>query len=550
MKIKFLSLILLTTILMLVTASAELTFTVNPTVITFTESIGSSNLTITNTGNETEHFTIPSNIVISDGTNNLAVALDKYTFDIAAEESAVISVSVDIAEIEPFDFGVYSKNVVISATGSEPNVTKTASVSFAAKKSYCELGPINGSIIEIKDVKESGSSSDDDWTWKPQDEITLSVKVKNNDDDNDRTVRVEWDIYDTEDKEFLDVGEDDTVDVDSNDNEAIDFTFEVPYDLERGSRYVLYVKAYDDDDGEEEICSVAGESGSSAKLADEEGIPLEIERERNEVVVSKTDIPGTLTCGSTTDVGLWIANTGRETEEKIKVSLLGSAFGDNLSREISGLDWDDNAEEVDFPITVPQDLEEGTYKLKFRIDFEYDEDDDEFGSFITKEYTIEVSGNCEAKEQLGAAITAALDSEAEALSGQKLTIKGTIENTGDTKTTYLLSVLDYDSWATLEGINPTALTIEAGQSKDFSINLDVDEETTGEQSLTIRADFGEEYEQQEVSVAIEDSTTAPVTGSAIAENLRENWFIWVIVIINVVLIIAIILVARKIVTAK
>jgi P pilus assembly chaperone PapD len=545
MKTKFLSLILLTTILMLVTASAELTFTVNPAAITFTENDGSSSFTVANTGNETAQFTIPSTITISDGTNNLAVALDKYTFELAAGASAVVSASVNADEIENLDFGVYSKSVEIKETTS--NLTK--SISFTAKKSYCELGPINESITKIRSVDESGSSSSDDWTWKPQDEITLSVDIENNDDDNDRTVRVEWDIYDTDSKEFLDIGEDDTVDVDSNERETIEFTFEVPYDLERGSRYVLYIKAYDDDDGEEEICTVAGENGKSASLAAEEGIPLKIERDKNEVVVSKTDIPETLTCGSTTDIGLWIANTGRSREDKIKVSLLDSAFGTGLSREISKLDWDDKAEEVTFPITVPSDLEEYSYKLKFRIDYEYDDNDDEYGSFITEEYTIEVSGNCKASEQLGASINAMLDSEA--ISGKELTITGTVENTGNAKTTYLISVIDYNSWATLEGINPTALTIESGQSKDFSVNLKVNEDTTGEQSLTIIADFGEQSEEQEVSIAIEEQgATTPVTGSAITDSIRENWFIWVIVIINVVLIIAIILVARRIVTAK
>jgi len=548
METKFLSLILLTAILLSATATASVGFTTSTTSIVFTQLTDTQDFTVTNTGNETLAFTLPTSIVFSDGTNQASVTLDKYTFNLAEGASETVSASVDSEDIGALETGIYSYNLDVNAASisSEENLTKT--ITLEAKKSYCELGPVNESVIQIRDVDESGSSESDDWTWRPQDKITLSIKIENNDNDNDREIRVEWDIYDKEEEEFLDVGDDDTVDVNEDDSEWIDFTFDVPYDLERGARYVLYIKAFDDDDGEDEICTVVGDNGRSAGLRDEEGIPLKIERERNEVVVSKTEIPSLITCGSTADIQLWIANTGREREDKVKVTLLSSVFGAETSREISKLDWDDRAEKVTFPVTIPKDLAEGDYPLKFRIDFEYDEDDDSYGTFITPSYTIEVSGNCQAKSESGAIITAVLDSEA--IEGQELVIKGTLENTGNERNTYLLSVLDYNSWASLDKIEPKTITLDEGDSEDFFIYLKVNEDSAGEQFLTIRTDFGEQNEEQEVSVLIEKVGTTPVTGSVIADNLRENWFIWLIVVINIILIIAIILVARRIVTSK
>ncbi len=550
MKAKFLSLIVLTTILLSAIASASVAFTVDPTAIVFTQTADTAKVTVTNTGNETANFVIPSVIAITNGDKQVLVTLDKYTFTLTAGQNETISASVNPDSIDALDYGIYSTTVDVKATSNTSDENATKSITFRAKKSYCVDGPVNNSIFEIRSVDETGSSSDDDWKWYPQDEITLTVKVKNNDDDNDRTARVEWDIYDKDTKEFLDIGEDDTVDIDSNDYNEVEFTFEVPYDLERGTRYLLYVKAYDDDDGEEEICTVAGDNEKSASLDAVEGIPLQIERDKTDVVVAKTDLPELLTCGSTIDAGLWIANVGRTREDKIKVTLLGSVLGSEVSREIKKLDWDDKSERVAFPIAVPNDLQEGDYKLKFKIEYDYDEDDDQFGELKTVEYPIEIKGNCEVKQNLGATITAALDSDA--VEGQQLIIKGTLKNTGSEKTTYVLSVLGYDSWASLDKIEPRMVSLDAGSSQGFLVYLNVSKDTAGEQFFKIRTDFGTgESEEQEVSVAIEKSTaTTPVTGSAIADNLRENWFIWLIVVINIVLIIAIILVARRIITAK
>lgn len=551
MKTKYLLGFLLTTILLLVTistVSATLAFTVEPSSMVFTQAENSTEITITNTGNETATFNIQSDIKVSDGSKEIAVTLDRYSLvDVPAGESEIISASVNPESIEDLEVGIHSASVEVEGSTLVDNLTQT--LSFSVHRSYCEQGPIKLDIIEIRDVDESGSSSDDDWTWFPQDEITLSIKVKNNDDDNDHEVRVEWDLYDTKEGEFLDIGDDDTVDVNDNDYEWIEFTFDVPYDLERGSNYLLYVKAYDDDEGEEEVCSVAGDNGKSAEIGDVEGIQIEIKRERNDVEVTKTNIPELLSCGSTTDVDLWIANIGRSREDKIKVTLLESDFGPEISREISKLDWDDKAEKVSFPITAPEDLEEGIHALKFRIYLDYDEDDDEYDQSKTVSYDIEVKGNCIVEKTLSVSISAELDSDA--VEGQQLVIKGTVENTGEEETTYSFAATDYSSWAELDRIEPNTQALEVGESQDFFMYFNVDEDAAGEQFFTIKANYNGESTEQEVSVMIEQSGEAgAVTGEVVGAHLKENWFIWVIVIINIILIIAIILVARRIVTAK
>jgi len=529
---------------MTVTVSASVSFTLIPDTTVFTQASKSVELTVTNPGNETEAFTIPSGITISDGTNSVAVSLSEDTFSIEGGQSKKISASINPSELDAFNPGIYSTTAEIKAQGATENATQTAT--FKAEKSYCENGPLNTSIIEIRDVSESGSSSDKEWTWYPQDKITLSVDVKNRDADNDRAVRVMWDLYSPQTNEFLDIGNDDTVDVNSEDQETVEFTFDVPYDLERGS-YILFVKAFDDDEGEDQICSVAKENGKSALLGETEGITIDLQRDRNDVAVVKNNLPTTLSCGSTTDVGLWIANLGRGREDKIKVTMLDSVFGAETSREISKLNWDDKAKAVSFPLEVAKDTKEGNYVLKFKIEYKYDKDKDTYDLQDTISYNINVKGNCVIAEKV-ASITAGLESSA--VEGEQLTIKGTLKNNGD-KATFSLDASGFSDWAELSKIEPTTITLDKGESADFSVYLNVKTGTAGDQLLTLSAKSNGQSFNQQVSVAVEPSQgKGTITGAAIASYLKNNWFIWVIVVINIILIIAIIVVARRIAISK
>ena len=95
MKTKFLFGILLTTILLTMAVSASVSFTLSPDTTTFTQALNSAEITVTNTGNETATFTIPSGIKMSDGTNTVAISFSKYTFSIPSGGSEKISATIN-----------------------------------------------------------------------------------------------------------------------------------------------------------------------------------------------------------------------------------------------------------------------------------------------------------------------------------------------------------------------------------------------------------------------------------------------------------------------
>ena len=244
-------------------------------------------------------------------------------------------------------------------------------------------------------------------------------------------------------------------------------------------------------------------------------------------------------------------NIGDDDEEQTRVRLYNKELGLDLNQVIrENLDAGDK-DNVEFTFDVPKDAAEKTYTLELRTFYSYDEDDDTYDDNSKPFFAyLKVSGNCvsSVQEQSLASITAELGSDA--VAGKQLVIEGTLKNIGTQTTIYTLAVSGITSWATLNEISPSTLTLEAGKSADFTIYLNVDDDVEGEQSLSIKATHDTKTTEQDVIVEIQGKTSGFLTGSAIGEHLRNNWFIWVIVLINVILIIAIIVVARRIVAAR
>ena len=74
--------------------------------------------------------------------------------------------------------------------------------------------------------------------------------------------------------------------------------------------------------------------------------------------------------------------------------------------------------------------------------------------------------------------------------------------------------------------------------------MDIDDDATGEKEFTIRASYDNgKITDQTVALALE----AGASQDALLNHLRNNWFIYVIAIVNIILIIAIIAVVRSMV---
>ena len=360
--------------------------------------------------------------------------------------------------------------------------------------------------------------------------------------DDDEDFIVEFALYDSEDNDFVELDGEDTllmeISIDEDDSEKITFEFKVPADIEESDgRYVAYVKAYVDGDEETYCNSYAGEDVPSSSVTD-----IKITRETNEVVLDEISTLDMVQAGETVTVSAQAINIGTKDEDKVKVTLTNTKLGLNLESSTFGLDFGDS-DLVDFSFVVPSTAENGVYVLKLTSYYKYKSSSDSYSDHSdVYEVRLTVVGGTNATTTSGAklaGITATLESDAKA--GEEMEIRTTIKNIGTNKSTFVIGVEDYDSWAVLNSISDRILTLNAGESKDITIKFTVNKDASGEQTFTIQSLVGDKLDSKEVTVEIESGSIF----SSLASSLNNKTILWVIGAVNVVLILLIIYLAIR-----
>lgn len=531
MNSKLLSLVFLTLVLSVVMVNAAVSFTVSPTKISFSESKLSASFTIANAG-EVSDFSIPP-ATISDGANTVIVSFSENNFQISSGENKVITATIDSNALSNLEFGAHSVNININATDTNGTDSSVKLITFEAIRSYCEFGDTGDLEIRGIDFQVEGFGDDDEWYLT--DEITIDVDVKNTGNDDVDNVVLEWALLDKDTGEVIFDDEENDIDIKDGDTETFTFTFTLdPDDFDTdilNDDFVFIVKAYSDDQGEDLQCGFK-----------EETVKLMVDN--NFVILSNIQFTESVPCGEISEITAEIWNIGDDDQDDVSVRVINTELGINELVDAGDIDSLES-KKLRLDIKIPANAIEKSYDLKL---FVLDEDSDVFenDNDDTSEFNLilKVEGNCKPIETASSVlITAELDPETpNAVAGKQVIIRANLRNTGDSETTYTLSVIGNSGWSSLSAIDPKTITINAGESRDVSIYLDIDEDATGEKEFTIRATYNNgKITDQTVALALEAGASQDV----IFTHLKNNWFIYVIAIVNIILIIAIIAVVRS-----
>jgi len=575
MKHKLFSLFLLTVILLSVAmiSAAEGDVIFNPTELILEGSQGKvveATFKITNerATDLTEISDVPSDLILDTfiiASSNLEITGLEGLILEEDEESEDITLSVTIPADQ--EVGEYAGTIEIwGALTGDPLIRGTIDITLTVSEAteeykFCQEGSITNDLkIKKVKIKNHGPSEDgEDETWFPLDRITVEVELENNGNEELEDIVFELGLFEegslaniaedmlwmSEDDEEIEIGD---IEEEGEDDE-IEHTFEFrinPEEVEKGD-YILMIKTYPDGD-EDEICIdnsadlAETEFGTSEYYAKIE-IRKEDEDEGRAVVVDVEGMPLIKAqCDARIIINPKVWNLGDVDQEQVKVNLYNEELGIDLN-EIVREDLDEGEkEQVEFSFTIPKDAKERVYFLEFRTYYEYDEDDDEYdeNSDVFRA-ALKVEGNC-IGEAPTVQITAELDPETpEAIAGKQVIIKTTLKNTGDTEATYLISISGNTAWSSLSDINPQSITLGAGESEDVSIILNVNDDAEGDKELTVRATYNGQTTEQEIALSI----TEGVPKDIVTAHLKENWFIYLIVIVNIILIIAIIAVVKS-----
>ena len=458
-----------------------------------------------------------------------------------------------IVEYDKIEVGTpYTGNIIVT-NGADDTDIVTIPVEFVS--TFCSEGDA-GSDLEITDVEIDNRDGDDE-EWSPRDKIEIEVEVTNNADVKIKDVIVEIGLFDStgkniiKDMEDLDDEEIDLGSIKDDDEDTAIFTFTVPADFEDDD-YKLVIKTYSEDLGQDMECS-----SESNDLSDNLFESIDGEREEDEekhIIFDNIKVsPNPAQCSEKIQITGELFNIGDyDYEDQVRVTMFSEGLGIDTEKTVRE-DFDQgDSELVDFEFDVPATTEEKLYTIEFRTFYDYDDDDDSYDEVSDEKFTtsIRIAGNCNI-QNTNVAITANLDSETpEAVPGKQVIINSKLRNTGDIATSYTISVLGNSEWSSVSSIEPKVVNLLPGESRDVSIALTINEDATGDKELTIRANYDGKTTDQRIVLTIGDGKMAPADLGPFVNHLRDNWFIYLIILVNLVLIIAIILVIKSMVSPR
>lgn len=402
-------------------------------------------------------------------------------------------------------------------------------IDVRSEEDLCQAGDLGMDKLDEDDIEFHG----DDIS--PGEKIIVPITITNDKSNTAEGVIVRaWICEDdsacTWDDSHLDdfkLSKLDAVDIGEGDDYTFNVPLEIPDDADEQT-YRLRAEAFEKDDEDTEC------TGEDVSIKD-------VQQENEELIIDSISIPDLLNCGDDFTVDVKIKNIGDDDLSDISVRVRENSGKMSINKLSDALDIDSGRTKTyTFNFKVPTSIEAGTYTFVIQAS---NEDED------TETREIKVEGNtCKGILTDLAEITAdpntAIQSGGNA--GEDLVVKASVKNLASEQLTFTILAAGFESWAAEKEISPRTLTLDAGETQDVLITLSVNDDVSGTQTFNIKASSDNKITEKSIQVPIQASSSGfGITGSVILENIRSNWFIWIIVAVNVILIVAIIIVASK-----
>lgn len=549
MKTKILSLFAFTILAIVLVSSFALAadlITVSPTSpLQLTKQSPAKTFTIT--ANDDVNLSLASSVLTGTDSNGkkVTVAISPALPSTLSASTTPYTYTLTASPEDGLELGSYTMSLTLNSTNaSDSTISALNTIKFDFTSDFCDIN--NSGELEISGIELNvvdGFGSDDDY-WYPFDEVEIVFDVENTGDWDIRDIAVDICVYDNTkgkcviDERDMDLS-DDKFDIDYKDNEVtVKATYTVdPNDLTEGNTdYTVFIKAtgqINDRDSllhdKENTCA-----GSSADI--------EIRTDESFVIINNFDLPDVVQCGETFTVSADVWNIG---DSKIdQEDIFVYVYIEEL-KIAQTIDLDDissmSRKTIDVEFTIPSGSTAKTYPIKFEAyDREKFSDRDVYINSEDDEaiYTAYIPVVCSSSPTASGitSISASLDSEAKA--GEELVISSVITSNMNTAESFIVSPINYDSWATLSSVSERVITLPSGASKEVVFKFNVNSDVSGQQTFSIETRAGDKVSVKEVAVNI-----APK--ASLFSGFGENGTIWIIGIVNVVLILLIIIVAVK-----
>jgi len=511
-------------------------------LMSFASALTLSSSSLTFNDNNSKTITVTNNVSAINYDPSFTIGTIEFFVSLNETLAGVLTITPQ-DNIKDLDFNKeYSGSFLVWDDISEK---KTVTVKVS-NSDFCKYSDINYLNIEISDWSVAGYGDDDEWF--PLDTIEIEVEIENSNNHDLENVEIEWGLYDEENEQWLfEVDDEDEFDLDEDEDETITFSFTLDKsvdlddfeDLLDTGNIKLYVRATGTVDD-----SSSSYNNEKTCVYDTENFEVIIEKDF--VILKNLEMPNSISCNSQLQISGEVWNIGSKDQDDIEVKIVIPDLDIEEYIEIEELKKDFDKEEFSLTLELPEDVQAGSYTIKF---FVLDEDgdiyeadnDDELSTFSQ---TFTVVGDCSAAK---VKVNATLYEGGKA--GQPLTVKATLTNTGAKSATYLINIAGYNGWADSYELSQSSVTINSGNSADVLITFNTKKGIQGDQLFTLDVlSDSQLIASQPVSVPIEGSSGfLGITGFAINEG---NWYVWGIILLDIIFVIVIIIIAVRIARRK
>jgi len=353
----------------------------------------------------------------------------------------VVNVPVD------FDLGKYSHVVTVS----DPILSISENFRFELKirPEVCTDGVMSGGQEGGNNLEISIKEPDNGDDFYPGGIINIDVDVKNN-DDTDMDVIVEAILFNIDEAEELETVESDAQEIRDGQKETFEFDLEIPSDdLSEDDEYVLYIKAYEDGD-EDQNCN-------------EEEVNIDLKREKDNVIIKRIDLrPKTLSCDETFDVIVDVNNLGSKRQDDVFVRLIQSVLGIDLTSDTFDLresGRSDDDETIRFNnLLIPSNAENKPYQFEAVVTFK---DGDRTNSKF-ESLTVTGCKTIDSTDSTGDVSISLSTNSFSVNSGEAISLPVLVTNTGSSSQTYSIEITNVGSFAQI--VPSKTISLNAGES--------------------------------------------------------------------------------------
>jgi len=245
-------------------------------------------------------------------------------------------------------------DVKVSASNGSATIEDSAKIYLEAE---------SGLSIDKIDIYVNGEdedtfkSSDDEFDeLKEGDKIKLVIFVENDHSEDIEDVYAELSVDGASNWDFVDDEESDEEDIDEGD----DFEFEIEFTLDSDDL------DEDSDDSAEFTLTVRGEdSEEDYEHFDVWTFTLEIDREKDEITLTKVDVSSTTIYCTDSEIRLDVDFKNTGTNDQDEAWIIVKSTGLNYQEEFELEDFDSmDSDDKTFIIPIPSDIKGGTYTIE------------------------------------------------------------------------------------------------------------------------------------------------------------------------------------------